>query len=258
MSLTTYPLFQHAYLVNDLDQAITHWHTLFGAGPFVKAEHHKTDRFDYRGTDQEADVSYAFGYLGDMQIQFIVQHDDTPSIYRDMFEPGQEGFHHLGCLVHDFEAEFSRLESLGFDRFGIRHVASSAREHEAGRQPVHGSQQGPRKGPGLTKLGNGSETGLGHAAQAVIDIEVFELRWGDPTHALALVVRCELSAIGGNDQVAHIEMKMSVFLGRVHFVDVHIDRKPPLQLGVEEHEAGVAAGIYHEGRTGQMTRSTRA
>jgi len=115
MSLTTYPLFQHAYLVNDLDQAITHWHTLFGAGPFVKAEHHKTDRFDYRGTDQEADVSYAFGYLGDMQIQFIVQHDDTPSIYRDMFEPGQEGFHHLGCLVHDFEAEFSRLESLGFE-----------------------------------------------------------------------------------------------------------------------------------------------
>ena len=113
--MSTYPFFQQAYLVNDLDRAINHWHATFGAGPFVKAEHHKTDRFDYRGTDQEADVSYAFGYLGDMQIQFIVQHDDTPSIYRDMFASGDEGFHHVGCLVHDFEAEFQRLESMGFE-----------------------------------------------------------------------------------------------------------------------------------------------
>ena len=73
--MKTTPFFQQAYLVNDLDAAITHWHQTFGAGPFVKAEHHKTDRFDYRGTNHEADVSYAFGYLGDMQIQFIVQHD---------------------------------------------------------------------------------------------------------------------------------------------------------------------------------------
>jgi len=115
MTLTTYPFFQQAYLVNDLEKSITHWHTVFGAGPFVVVPHHTTDHFDYRGTDHEADVSYAFGYLGDMQIQFIVQHDDTPSIYRDMFEPGEEGFHHVGCLVHDFEAEFKRLESLGFE-----------------------------------------------------------------------------------------------------------------------------------------------
>jgi hypothetical protein len=110
-----YPLFQHAYLVNDLEQACRDWHTLFGAGPFVLARHHRTDRFTYRGTDQEADVSYAFGYLGDLMIQFIQQHDDTPSIYRDMFAPGEEGFHHVGVLVHDFEAEFRRLEQLGFE-----------------------------------------------------------------------------------------------------------------------------------------------
>jgi len=115
MTLTTYPLFQEAYLVNDLEKAIHGWNRLFGAGPFVVTEHHRTDRFDYRGTDHEADVSYAFGYLGDMMIQFIVQHDDTPSIYRDMFAPGEEGFHHVGCLVHDFEAEFERLQRLGFD-----------------------------------------------------------------------------------------------------------------------------------------------
>ena len=112
--VSSYRFFQEAYLVNDLDQAIRAWSDLYGAGPFRKVMHHKTDRFHYRGTDQEADVSYAFGYLGDMQIQFIQQHDDTPSIYRDMFAAGEEGFHHVAILVHDFEGEYQRLVDKGF------------------------------------------------------------------------------------------------------------------------------------------------
>ncbi len=112
--VSSYRFFQEAYLVNDLDQAIRGWSDLYGAGPFRTVMHHKTDRFHYRGTDQEADVSYAFGYLGDMQIQFIEQHDDTPSIYRDMYPAGEEGFHHVAILVHDFEAEYERLVGKGF------------------------------------------------------------------------------------------------------------------------------------------------
>ena len=114
MILDRHPIFQDAYLVNDLDEAIHKWNKLFRAGPFKRTPHHKTDKFDYRGTEHEADVSYAFGYLGDVMIQFIQQHDDTPSIYRDMFDAGQEGFHHVGVLVHDFEAEYQRLLDMGF------------------------------------------------------------------------------------------------------------------------------------------------
>lgn len=108
-------LFQVAYLVTDLDEAVERWSALFGAGPFVITHHHRTDRFMYRGTDQEADVSYGFGYLGDTMIQFIVQHDDTPSIYRDMYAAGESGYHHVAYLVHDFEAEYERLSGLGFE-----------------------------------------------------------------------------------------------------------------------------------------------
>ncbi len=111
----SYPLFQQAYFVNDLEDWCVKWSKLFGAGPFRLAWHHKTDKFHYRGTDQEADVSYAFGYLGNVMIQFIQQHDDTPSIYRDMFEKGEEGFHHVAYLVQDFEAEHKRLEDMGFE-----------------------------------------------------------------------------------------------------------------------------------------------
>ena len=106
--VTSYPFFQEAYLVNDLDESILKWSDLFGAGPFRKAEHHKTDRFHYRGTNQEADVSYAFGYLGDMMIQFIQQHDDRPSIYREMYKSGAEGFHHGG-----YKNQYHHQRSLG-------------------------------------------------------------------------------------------------------------------------------------------------
>ncbi len=108
-------LFQHAYLVNDIESSIVKWNELLGAGPFGVTEHHKTDSFMYRGTDVQADVSYAFGYLGDLMIQFIQQHDDKPSIYRDMYAAGEEGFHHFAYLVHDFETEKKRLLEMGYE-----------------------------------------------------------------------------------------------------------------------------------------------
>ena len=112
---TPYPLFQQAYFVNDIEKSIKYWYDTFGAGPFSITEHHRCDEFTYRGTKQEADVSYAFGYLGDTMIQFIKQHDDTPSIYREMYGVGQEGYHHCAYLVTDFQAERQRLIDLGLE-----------------------------------------------------------------------------------------------------------------------------------------------
>jgi Glyoxalase/Bleomycin resistance protein/Dioxygenase superfamily len=114
-TLGSYPLFQHAYLVNDLEASVAKWNELFGAGPFMFRWHHRTDHFSYRGTPQEADVSYAFGYLGDVMIQFIQQHDDTPSIYREVYAPGEEGFHHVATLIHDYLAERQRFLDLGYE-----------------------------------------------------------------------------------------------------------------------------------------------
>ena len=39
--MTHYPMFQQAYLVNDLEEACHNWAKLFGAGPFVITHHHR-------------------------------------------------------------------------------------------------------------------------------------------------------------------------------------------------------------------------
>ena len=113
--LERYPIFQNGFLVNDLEESCTRWSRVFGAGPFQIFRHHRTERFSYRGKPVEADVSYAFGYLGDLMLQLTEQHDDTPSIYREMYARGEEGFHHIACLVTDFAAERQRLLDLGFE-----------------------------------------------------------------------------------------------------------------------------------------------
>ena len=108
------PIFQFAYVVPDLASAAHQWAATTGAGPFFVAAHHRADRFTYRGTEVEADVSYAFGYSGDTQIQLIQQHDDLPSIYRDMYPTGG-GFHHVAHLVEDYAGERQRLLGQGHE-----------------------------------------------------------------------------------------------------------------------------------------------
>lgn len=106
-------LFQYAYFVRSIEDAAAQWSTLTGAGPFFVTRHHVADRFEYRGTSQEADVSYAFGYVDDIQIQLIEQHDDTPSIYLEMFPDRGEGQHHIARLVHDYHGTRDRIMADG-------------------------------------------------------------------------------------------------------------------------------------------------
>ncbi len=106
------PIFQYAYLVDDIDASAQRRAEVNGAGPFFITRHHKADSFAYRGEPVEADVSYAFGYSGDAQIQLIEQHDDTPSIYRDMYEAGTYGHHHVARLVPDYPSERARMAEL--------------------------------------------------------------------------------------------------------------------------------------------------
>lgn len=111
------PIFQYAFVVDDLDAAAARWTALFGAGPFFTERHHVMPPgcFHHRGTDVQCDVSYAFGYCGPVQIQLTCQYDDKPSIFREMFPDGAQGFHHVGVLTENFARDFEYLKGLGLE-----------------------------------------------------------------------------------------------------------------------------------------------
>ncbi len=115
MSIIRHPIWQYAYFVEDIDEACKKWNTMVGAGPFHVVRSHTAENFQHPREHVEADVSYAFGQAGPAHIQFIAQHDDTPSIYRDMYKPGNFGFHHIGLLIHDVTAEVKRFNDEGYE-----------------------------------------------------------------------------------------------------------------------------------------------
>ena len=115
--LIRYPIVQYAYVVNDLDTAIRNWIETMGAGPFFVSRNHRGREHTYRGTPDDATFSYAFGQAGPAQVQLIQCMDDRPSVYRDMYPAGSEGFHHVACLVPaaDMPAEVARFVAARFE-----------------------------------------------------------------------------------------------------------------------------------------------
>jgi Glyoxalase/Bleomycin resistance protein/Dioxygenase superfamily len=115
--LLAYPVLQYAYVVDDLDEGIRHWVETVGAGPFFVMRDFLGRDLTYRGAPSSTRVSYAFGQCGPAQVQLIAQDDPGPSIYRDMYAPGEGGFHHICALVpmDEWDAQLSRFVDAGYE-----------------------------------------------------------------------------------------------------------------------------------------------
>jgi hypothetical protein len=103
---------QFAYVVADLQAACHHWIDCFGAGPFFMAPHLKLPHQLYRGAPSTEDCSHALGFAGEINIHLIQQHTDAPSIYRDMYPLGAEGFHHVMFFTDDFPKDRDMLVAM--------------------------------------------------------------------------------------------------------------------------------------------------
>lgn len=105
---------QNGYVVRDIEAALKHWTEVLGVGPFYYIEHVKMDWFTYRGEPSNAEVSIALANTGDLQIELIQQRNDAPSMYRDFLEAGREGLQHMSYWTRDYQADFERFLSLGY------------------------------------------------------------------------------------------------------------------------------------------------
>lgn len=123
---------QLGYVVADLDAALCHWTEVLGIGPFVVIERAIEGRpVFYHGLPTSMEVTLAFAYCGDVQIELIHAANDEPSIYRDFTDIGREGLHHVGYWPVDFAAACQQLEAWGYRE------ASVVLGDDGGRVVVH-------------------------------------------------------------------------------------------------------------------------
>jgi hypothetical protein len=136
MPLFKQDVVQYAYVVNDIEAACRRWTELLGAGPFYLSKHHRSENVTYRGAPCDMDVSYAFGYAGPAQIQLVQQHNDVPSVYRDMYRDGAEGLHHVAYLARDWEGDKARFAAAGYPT--LLELISAARVAYVDTRPAIG------------------------------------------------------------------------------------------------------------------------
>lgn len=92
---------QLAFMARDFEAGLRFWSGTMGAGPFFVIDHVKFAEARYRGALARLDLAVGIGYWGDLQIEFVHQHNDAPSIFLDWQKDGREGLHHIGILVGD-------------------------------------------------------------------------------------------------------------------------------------------------------------
>ena len=102
------PVVQQGYVVPDIGEAMAHWIER-GVGPFF-AEEHIRPPGELDGQPIAPDLSAAFAYCGDQQIEVIQQHDGGPSVYAEyLSENPRGGLQHLAFWVDDIDATLGTL-----------------------------------------------------------------------------------------------------------------------------------------------------
>ncbi|HVW67405.1 MAG TPA: VOC family protein, partial [Steroidobacteraceae bacterium] len=105
---------QIAYHVPDPAAVAVRFARELGWGPFYLMEHIPLDTCLYRGRPAAFDHTSAYGQAGDLMVELITQHDDNPSVLRDVFAAGETGVHHVACFVPDLQAALNDFRAKGY------------------------------------------------------------------------------------------------------------------------------------------------
>ena len=103
---------QLAYVVADIDAAVTRWLNTTTAGPFFRARFDLTGQ-SYRGGQVEAAIEVALAYRDNVLIELIQPADDHPSIYHEVMRARGPGVHHVMLATADIDADVARHEAAG-------------------------------------------------------------------------------------------------------------------------------------------------
>lgn len=109
-------IFQAAYVVDDLDEAMDRWRRAMKVGPFFVMRDCAPENVRYRGrpsTDLLAD--FAFCQAGGLQIELIQPRSSGADVYRDTVPVGVDAYHHHAYFAPDLDAETARFADMGVE-----------------------------------------------------------------------------------------------------------------------------------------------
>jgi len=106
-------IYQLAYIVENLSEALDHWLKLTSSGPFFVFEHFEFVNPVYKGQPTELDISIALGFAGGLCIELIQQHDSRPSVYQQEIERRGYGQHHVAVLEPRIEDRIHQYKDEG-------------------------------------------------------------------------------------------------------------------------------------------------
>jgi len=108
---------QVAYIVKDIDQAITHWREQYDVGPFlINRNITPLQNTYYRGEKSgKTPINIAFSYIHGMQLELIQPLHDIPSLYNEALEQNIVGVHHYAARVDDFPAAYNWALDNGYE-----------------------------------------------------------------------------------------------------------------------------------------------
>ena len=145
-------IFQLGYLVPDVDSSMRFCAEAMKIGPFTCNSGFKAPDGWYRGSTDMPQLTIAHAYSGRLFIEFIQQHDDTPSVYKEMLDKHGYGLHHYGIAVapEEYDKTLEHYYSLGFENIFTDTLPGGVRIRYIG----------PKTPEGIEKLRN--ETGVGY------------------------------------------------------------------------------------------------
>jgi catechol 2,3-dioxygenase-like lactoylglutathione lyase family enzyme len=112
------PVVQQGYVVPDAQEGIQHW-LARGIGPFFVEQ---LDDFDavVDGKSVKLNLTAAFAYSGDQQIEVIEPRGNSSSIYDDYLKRHPDGgLQHLAVWVDDIDSKLAELEAAG-NRYEVK------------------------------------------------------------------------------------------------------------------------------------------
>jgi len=110
-------IFQAGYIVPDVDASVQFYTSALKTGPFTCSRGFKAPAGWYRGSTDMPELTIAHSFTGGIFIEFIQQHDSTPSVYKEFTDKYGYGLHHYGLAIapEDYDATLERYYDLGFE-----------------------------------------------------------------------------------------------------------------------------------------------